>query len=86
MLDRPSFVLRVLAPIVFPILATAGQRLVVWPGHPTHTVTVFGRDGRLLRHRRVDDGCLYGPLLILCADGAVVPLTPCDEHRLQSAG
>jgi hypothetical protein len=86
MLDRPAFVLRVVTPIVFPILATAGQRLVVWPGHPTHTVTVYSRTHRLLRHRHVDDGCLYGPLLILCADGAVEPLTPADGRQLAFAG
>lgn len=86
MRDRPSFVLRVVAPILAPIAATPGQRLVVWPGHPTHTLTTFTAGGRLVRHRAVCDGCLYGPLLILCDDGALVPLTPTDAQRLASAG
>lgn len=86
MLDRPAFVLRVVFPILAPIAATASQRLVVWPGHPTHTVTVYDRAGRLVRHRYVEDGALYGPLLILCADGAVEPLTPADGQQLASAG
>jgi len=86
MLNRPSFVMQVMLPMLAPIAASAGQRLVVWPGHPTHTVTVFGRDGRLLRHRYVADGSLYGPLLILSADGVLEPLTTADWQRLQSAG
>jgi hypothetical protein len=86
MLDRPSFVLRVVTPIVFPILAAAGHRVVVWPGHPTHTVTAYTAAGRMVRHRHVEDGALYGPLLILTADGVLEPLTPVDALRLASAG
>jgi hypothetical protein len=77
-LPSPSFVMRVLAPILFPIAAAAGQFLVVWPGHPTHTVTVYNRHRRLVRHRHVAYGALYGPILML--DGEALEfLTPRDR-------
>lgn len=77
MLDRPSFVLRVLAPMLFPLAARAGQLLVITPGHPTHTVAVVTPDARrVVRHRFVEDGALYGPILCLDADGVVQFLTP----------
>lgn len=83
----PAFVLRVLAPMLFPIAARAGQLLVVTPGHPTHTVTVLTPDARrVLRHRHVEDGALYGPILCLDADGVVAFLTPQDRQALQRAG
>ena len=76
----PSFVLRVLAPIVFPIAARAGALLVVTPGHPTHTLAVMTPDARrMVRHRFCEDGALYGPILMLDADGAVTFLTPHDR-------
>lgn len=77
MLDRPSFVLRVLAPMLSPLAARAGQLLVITPGHPTHTVAVVTPDARrVVRHRFVEDGALYGPILCLDADGVVQFLTP----------
>ena len=84
-MSRPSFVLRVLAPIVFPIAARAGSLLIVTPGHPTHTLAVATRDARrILRHRAVEDGALYGPLLILCDDGALAFLEPSDQQQLRA--
>lgn len=75
------FFLRVVLPIVFPIVAQPGQLLGVQPGHPTHTVAVLDRTGRrVLRHRYVEDGALYGPILVLDADGALEFLTPQDWH------
>ena len=86
-LMRPSFVLRVLAPIVFPIAARTGALLVVSPGHPTHTLAVLTADAsRIVRHRHVEDGALYGPILMLDADGAVAFLRPQDRHQLARAG
>lgn len=74
--DHPSFVLRVCVPIIAPIVARAGQLLVVTPGHPTHTVVVVTPDARrVVRHRFVPDGALYGPLLCLDADGVVTCVT-----------
>ena len=73
----PSFVLRCLSPIVFPLAMRVGQLLVVHPGHPTHTLAVTTPDGRrVVRYRHMEDGALYGPLLILCDDGALLPLDP----------
>lgn len=80
-----SFVLRVLAPIMFPIAARAGALLVVTPGHPTHTLTVMTADAsRIVRHRYCEDGALYGPILVLDADGAVTFLTPQDRQLLRA--
>lgn len=82
---RPSFVLRVLAPIMVPIAAGAGALLVVTPGHPTHTLMVLTPDARrLVRHRYVEDGALYGPILMLDADGVVQFLTPVDRQLAQA--
>ena len=69
--------MRCLSPIVFPIAVRVGQLLVIHPGHPTHTVAALTADGRrVVRHRYVEDGALYGPLLILCDDGALECLDP----------
>lgn len=85
-MTRPAFVLRFLLPVIAPIAGAPGQLLVVSPGHPTHTLAVYSPvTRRVLRHRHVEDGALYGPLLILDADGAVEFLTPQDQqtaHRL----
>lgn len=84
MADGPSFVFRVVHPVLAPIPARAGELVAVWPGHPTHTLTVLSSDGRrALRHRVVEDGALYGPLLSLDADGVLVSLTPADGLRPQ---
>jgi hypothetical protein len=85
MLERPSFVLRVVSPIIAPIPAPANAYVVVWPGHPTHTLTVFDAAKRLLTGKYVPDGALYGVLLILCADGVLEPMTADDARRLHAA-
>jgi hypothetical protein len=85
MLAAPSFVLRVVTPIIAPICAPADAFVVVWPGHPTHTLTVFDAAKRLLAGKYVPDGALYGVLLILCADGVLEPLTAADARRLRAA-
>jgi hypothetical protein len=80
----PTFVLQVIEPVLYPLPARAGQLLVVWPGHPTHTVTVWERNlSRVVRHGYVSDGALYGPILCLCDDGALAFLTPADAQRAQ---
>ena len=83
MLDRPSIVCRVLRPILDPIAARPGEVLVVWPGHPTHTVTVRTEDGHAsLRHCCVPEGALYGLLLNLYLDAAIQCLTTESERAL----
>lgn len=83
MSEAPSFVFRVEVPIISPITAKAGECLAVWPGHPTHTLTVLSPDGRrVLRHAHVEDGALYGPLLTLDADGVLAALTTRDRLAL----
>lgn len=86
MFDRPPFHFRVRAPIIAPIQATAGAILSVWPGHPTHTLAVYDPAAkRVLRHRYVEDGALYGPLLILDADGLLESLTPAVWQQQRTA-
>ncbi len=87
MLTEPIAVLLVRAPVIAPIVARPGELIVVWPGHPTHTLTVTDGSGtQIRRHKYVPDGALYGPLLILDADGVVSCVAPEDRQRLaQSA-
>jgi hypothetical protein len=85
MLARPSFVLRVTAPVIAPIVAPSHGFIVVWPGHPTHTLTSYDAGKRIVAHKYVPDGALYGVLLILCADGVLEPMTVADVRRLHAA-
>lgn len=85
MLPAPSFVLRVATPIIAPIVAPDGGFVVVWPGHPTNTLTSYTADKRIVSNKYVPDGALYGVLLILCADGILEPMTPHDALRLRAA-
>lgn len=72
MLSRPSIVCRVLRPFADPIPARAGDVLAVWPGHPTHAVTVLTGDcTAIIRHAPCDEGRLYGVLLDRFLDGAI---------------
>lgn len=67
-----------------PIAARAGHLLVVWPGHPTHTLTVTDASGRqIVRYTAVEPGALWGPLLILDADGVLEYRTPSDRQVAQ---
>lgn len=51
MLSLQPFVLRFLEPAVAPIAGRAGQVLVVRPGHPTHTLSVYDPAARcVVRH------------------------------------
>lgn len=69
-----------------PIPAARGQLLVVWPGHPTHTLTVTDASGQhAIRWSYVAPGALWGPLLILDADGVLAYQTPADQQRAQRA-
>lgn len=92
MLDRPTCYYRVNAPMLYPIAAATGDLLALWPGHPTHTLTVCvagTRGQKLRRFAYVPDGVVYGALLSLLNDDALTPLTEsavtvlCD--RSQSA-
>ena len=83
MLDAPSIVCRVIRAIVYTIVARPDEVLVVWPGHPTQTLTVRTPDGRtFLRCCGVPDGALYGILLNLYLDAAIRCLTPSSERAL----
>lgn len=82
----PPFVLRFLGPVLSPIAGAPRQLLVVTPGHPTRTLATLTADGRrVVRERYVEDGALYGILLILCDDGALEFLTPQDQQLLFQA-
>jgi hypothetical protein len=86
MLDAPSIVCRVIRPIVYPIVARPDEVLVVWPGHPTHTLTVCAPDGKaVLRWIYCADGALYGILLNLYLDAAIRCCDPESERSLLTA-
>lgn len=83
MLPAPPIVCRVLRPMLHPIVARAGEVLTVWPGHPTHTLIVFMADGETpLRWCPCPEGALYGALLNLYLDAALVALTVESERAL----
>lgn len=81
MLDRPSIVCRVVRPITAPITGAPGRLLLVWPGH-VHTLTITTARGDVLRTCYVPEGVLYGALLHLFLDAAIIPLTETDERAL----
>lgn len=72
MLPAPSYFALVLMPMIAPIVASPSDIIVIWPNHPTHTLTVYAR-GRpdALRHGHVPPGALYGQILMLAADGVI---------------
>jgi len=73
MLPRPSIVCRVARPILSPIVAAPGDVLAVWPGHPTHALTVLSSDGLTVRRACPrPEGLLYGDLLHWFLDAAVL--------------
>ena len=86
MLSRPSIVCRVLGPTGTLLESARGDLLVIWPGHPTHTVSVCTPDGRItLRWRHCPEGVLYGALLNLYLDAAIRCCDPESERALLSA-
>ena len=86
MTERPIATYRVNTPLLWPIAAAVGQLLVVWPGHPTHTLAVVRRTRghAVVRHAFMADGALYGVIMNLELDGHLTPLSPADALRLAS--
>lgn len=82
-LESPSIVCRVLRPMLDPIVASKGDLLAVWPGHPTHALIVFEADGMTaLRWAPCPEGVLYGALLGLYLDAVLAALTVKSERSL----
>lgn len=83
MTERPIASYRVNTPLLWPIAAAVGQLLVVWPGHPTHTLAVVRRTRghAVVRHAFMADGALYGVIMNLELDGHLTPLSPADALR-----
>jgi|GEM_PF-1744910 hypothetical protein len=72
----------VVLPLVAPIAARPRDVLVVWPEHPTHTLTVLTPDrSRVIRRAWCASGVLYAELLHLFLDGAI-RLSVADQRRL----
>ena len=83
MLPAPSIACRVVRPILNPIPAEVGRMLVVWPGHPTKTLSVLTPCGRhIIRSAPLSDGLLYGALLELYLDGKIACLSLASERAL----
>lgn len=82
MLDCPSIVCRVLRPFARPIVARVGHILTIWPGHPTHCLTILDAAGAVVRATGYPEGKLYGDLLHLFLDAAIVALSEDSERRL----
>ncbi|WP_353265856.1 hypothetical protein [Gemmatimonas sp.] len=86
MLDAPSIVCRVLGSTDTLIESCPGDLLVIWPGHPTHTVTVCGPDGLTVRaFGYCAEAVLYGALLNLYLDAAIRCCDPESERSLLTA-
>lgn len=83
MLPAPSIACRVIRPFMDPIPADVGRMLVVWPGHPTKTLSVLTPCGRhIIRSAPLSDGLLYGALLELYLDGKIACLSLASERAL----
>lgn len=74
----PTYLLRCLAPILFPIPMRAGELLLITPDHPTHTMAVLTPDGsRVVRHSYGDDTAeRRAQFTALCDDGALAWVLP----------
>jgi hypothetical protein len=82
---EPIAVLRVLAPLLAPLPAATGDALAVWPGHPTHALTVCRPDLSVRSHRGCAEGELYGLILHLLLDGVLEPMSPASLAALARA-
>lgn len=84
---KPIAVYSVSSPILWPIAAAEGDLLVIWPGHPTHTLTVCAnRPGQpVIRRCHFPDGALYGVIMNLDLDEIIVPWTASDRAALRSS-
>lgn len=83
MTEHPIASYRVNTSMLWPIAAAVGQLLVVWPGHPTHTLAVVRRTRghAVVRHAHMPEGALYGVIMNLELDGHLTPLSPADAQR-----
>lgn len=86
MTHEPIAVLRVLSPLLHPLPAATGDAISVWPGHPTHALTVTRADLRIRAHRACPEGELYGLILHLLLDGAVEPMDAASRQALMRVG
>jgi hypothetical protein len=69
---RPSiFVFDVLLPMLFPVHASAGDVLVVEPGHPTRPIMVVRRSPAGYEELRVGPAN-FGALIVLWDEGVIV--------------
>ncbi len=66
--DGPPLVGTVRVAMVAPIVADAGELLVIWPGHATHTLTVLEATGQhVRRHCPLSDAELAAAMPALVA-------------------
>jgi hypothetical protein len=70
-LSPSVFVFDVLLPMLFPVQASAGDALVVEPGHPTAPIMVVRRTAAGYEARRVGPAN-FGALLVLWDEGVIV--------------
>lgn len=86
-LDAPSIACVVLQSFADPFPAHKGELLIIWPGHPRHTIASCSADGTtFLRSRPYEDGKLYGDLLHLFLDAKIRCLTEQAERALLRVG
>ena len=78
---RPIAAWRVIVPIIAPIMATCGDLLLEWPGHPTHALAVTDATGGVLkrsRHISRPEGRKH--LATLARNGVIQRLSPLSRH------
>ena len=74
----PTYLLRCLSPVLFPIPMRPGELLLITPEHPTHTVAVLTADGsQVLRYGTGEDTAeRRAHLIALCDAGALAWVLP----------
>lgn len=74
----PTYLLRCLSPVLFPIPMREGELLLITPEHPTHTMAVLTADGRqVVRYGYgADTAERRAQFTALCDAGALVWVLP----------
>jgi len=89
MLDRPIAFYRVQSPVIVAGLhASTGDMLILWPGHPTHTLAVreWGTASKPIRRFcHAADGVVYGALLELLNGDVIVAMSFYSASVVQPA-
>lgn len=74
----PTYLLRCVSPVLFPVAMREGELLLITPEHPTHTCVVLTPDGtQVVRYEYGEDTAeRRAQFTALCDDGALAWVLP----------